>query len=295
MIFLRIYDNVAYNIGDVDKLGFPKSDPSFIPDDYLYRKEFVVMRSCFGIGDWGIITAMPRLLKRKYPDCKVYIPSVSLLESLFGKRGLFDTTYEDVLSLFENNPYIDGNVMKVEGDIFHDHYRIYDDLDTNVPILEQMLDFWQFSEDERLDSMPELYWSDAEKKLGDEIIRTYIGQETYGALLLSNRFGTQFGKHDEIATINDTEKISKLLNEHTYPYIYWTYKPLNETPFDFIDGILDMHNMPLRIQLYLKSKARVNIANQCGTNHLVVRYSKVYEVKRQKILSGNFVRGITYL
>ena len=56
-----------------------------------------------------------------------------------------------------------------------------------------------------------------------------------------------------------------------------------------------MKNMNLRIQLYVKSKAKVNIGNQCGTNHLVTRYSDVYEVQRQFPIGSNFVRGETYL
>ena len=56
-----------------------------------------------------------------------------------------------------------------------------------------------------------------------------------------------------------------------------------------------MKNIDLRIQLYIKSKAKVNIGNQCGTNHLVVRYSDVYEVQRQFPIGSNLVRGETYL
>ena len=295
MRFWRILDNQLYDIGDVTHLGFPESDPSFIPDEYLNSRSFVIMRTCFGLGDWGIITAMPRLLKQKYPTCKVYIPTVTLLEQLFGKRDLFDTTYADVISLFDNNPYVDGTTSNVTDDIFHDHYRIYSESTEDVPLLEQMLKFWQFSNNELSDSQPELYWSIDEVNLGNTIIQTYVGNAEYGALLISNRFGTQFGKHDEHVLHNDTTKISSLLMENDYPYFYWTYKPINQTPFNFITKALDMHNMPLRMQLYIKSKAKINIANQCGTNHIIVRYSDTYEIQRQSILGLNFVKGINYL
>ena len=42
------------------------------------------MRTCHGLGDWGIISAMPRLLKQKYPHCKVYVPSIKLIQKIFG-------------------------------------------------------------------------------------------------------------------------------------------------------------------------------------------------------------------
>ena len=74
MIFWRIVDNKLYSVGETDALGFEKSEGLRIPDEYLERQEFVIMRTCHGIGDWGILSSMPRLLKQKYPDCKV-IPS----------------------------------------------------------------------------------------------------------------------------------------------------------------------------------------------------------------------------
>ena len=74
------------------------------------------------------------------------------------------------------------------------------------------------------------------------------------------------------------------------------YKPLNKFSFNYlVKDVLDMHNMDLRLQLYIKSKAKVNIGNQCGTNHCVVRYSNVYEVQRQSVLGHNFVKGENYL
>ena len=84
MIFWRIVDNKLYSVNEVDELGFDESEGLRIPDEYLDNQEFVIMRTCHGIGDWGLLSAMPRLLKEKYPNCKVYIPSTKLLEQLFG-------------------------------------------------------------------------------------------------------------------------------------------------------------------------------------------------------------------
>ena len=82
MVFWRILDNKLYKVDNRDKMGFDSSDSLFIPDEYLENQIFTVMRTAFGIGDWGVISAMPRLLKEKYPECKVYVPSVKLLERL---------------------------------------------------------------------------------------------------------------------------------------------------------------------------------------------------------------------
>tara|TARA_R110001592_G_scaffold1706_2_gene10164 strand:- start:2086 stop:3933 length:1848 start_codon:yes stop_codon:yes gene_type:complete len=298
MIFYRILDNQLYHVNEMDTIGFDSNNPSFIPDEYLEGQVFVIMRTAHGIGDWGVISALPRLLKQKYPECKVYIPSPKMLE------GLFQVSHKNAYHIFANNPYIDGVIHAAPGDIFHDQYRIYDHTlskeirssynEVNIPLAEQMLEFWQFEYHELVDSQPELYWSDEEIQLGDAIIEAHTNGD-FGCLLVSDRFGTQNGKHDTKSYDRDTTNMTQVLKENTLPYFYWSYKPLRETPFNFIDKALDLRHVDLRIQLYIKSKAQLNISNQCGTNHLVVRYSKVYESQRQYPLNHNFVHGIEYL
>ena len=68
MIFFRVVDNKLFSAGEVDRLGFEEADGYRIPDDYLEKQEFMIMRTCHGLGDWGIISALPKLIKEKYPD-----------------------------------------------------------------------------------------------------------------------------------------------------------------------------------------------------------------------------------
>ncbi len=287
MTFYRILNNTLYSVKDTN-IGFSIDDPSFIPDDYLENKTFTIFRTAHGIGDWGIISAMPRLLKQKYSDCKVLIPSEKLLEKIFG------FSHKNAYITFKNNPYIDGFVDSIEGDIFHDQYRIYDNKNLDIPLVEQMLLFWQFNENEISDSQPELYWTNEEEKLGDYIINKHTNGD-YGCLLLSDRFGTQRGKFDQQSFDRDTKNINKILQSNNLPYFYWSYKPLNQTPFDYISKALDLRHIDIRVQLYIKSKAKLNISNQCGTNHMVARYSKCYESQRQFPLKHNFIKGEVYL
>ena len=288
MIFWRMVDGKKYPIEETDKLGFEEKDGLRIPDDYLDNQQFIVMRTAHGIGDWGIISAMPRLLKQKYPNCKVFLPSQLLLKKMFGQ------SHDNVEKIFAHNPYIDGVVDNFNGEVFHDQYRVYDDTNTDIPLLKQMLRFWQFTDEEMSDSQPEMYWSENEKNFGDMIISDHSKGE-FGSLLISDRFGTQFGKHHQESYDKDKKVITNLLNEYPLPYFHWSSKPMRDTPFDFINKALDMRHIDLRIQLYIKSKAKVNISNQCGTNHLVVRYSKCFESQRQYPIAHNFVEGDTYL
>ena len=289
MIFYRILDNQVYKIKETEYLGFEKSEGLRIPDEYLDKQEFMVMRTAHGIGDWGIISAMPRLLKEKYPNCKVYVPSKKLLKKLYGQD------HNNVHVVFDNNPFVDEFGDGIDGDVFHDHYRIYNKDNTDIPLLKQMLEFWQFTEKEMSDSQPEMYWSFEEQELGDSIIQEYVDNKEFGCLLISDRFGTQYGKHLQKTYDKDVQNFTNIFTEYQLPYFYYTSNPISVTPFDWIDKILDMKYIDLRIQLYIKSKAKINLSNQCGTNHLVVRYSKCFESQRQFPLAHNFVKGEVYL
>ena len=66
MIFWRILDNKAHPLYETNKLGFEESEDLRIPDEYLESQNFTIIRTAHGVGDWGIISAMPRLLKQKY-------------------------------------------------------------------------------------------------------------------------------------------------------------------------------------------------------------------------------------
>ena len=201
MIFWRIVDNQLHTVQETEHLGFEKSEGLRIPDEYLDKQEFMVMRTAHGIGDWVIISAMPRLLKEKYPNCKVYVPSINLLEKLFGQMkdnwGTFDNPFLNVENIFKNNPYVDGFKDYIIGEIFHDHYRVYDKDKKDIPIIKQMLKFWQFEYDEFRDCLPELYFTDEEKEIGNDIINRFAGNNEFGGLLITNRFESSGGRYDE--------------------------------------------------------------------------------------------------
>ena len=177
-----------YHSGEVENLGFEESEGIRIPDEYLEKGEFTIMRTCHGIGDWAIISAMPKLLKKKYPNCKVYVPSVKLLEKICGdigdQWGTWKDPFENAINVFKHNPYVDDFVDSVGDEIFHDHYRVYDKNCADIPLVEQMLKFWQFEKDELSDSKPEIYFSEEEMEMGDKIINEYTDVKEYVCLLI---------------------------------------------------------------------------------------------------------------
>ena len=234
MIFWRIIDNKVLPVQEVDTLGFEESEGMRIPDEYLQDQEFVIMRGCHGIGDYGIISAMPRLLKQKY-------------KKLWGRNN------KVVESIFKNNPYVDGFVDSVKGDIFHDHYRVWDKDNPNIPLIKQMLKFWQFEDNEMEDYLPELYWTDEEKSIGDAIIKDKVGEKHFGCLMISDRFGQDDKKFKNKTFEDHSKKLNELLEQNDYPYFYWSHKPINELGFKF-KKVLNFRHMNLRIQLYILYK-----------------------------------------
>ena len=279
MIFWRTYNNAVYDTGQVERLGFALDDPSYIPNEYLDAKEFVILRTCFGIGDWGIISAFPRKLKEKYPDCKVYIPTPELLRKMFGHLESNWSSWSDpfqvVYTIFDNNPYVDGYIDSFEGEVYNDHFRITDG--SGTPLMEELLRFWQFSSFEDIE--PELYWTEEERALGDSIINQHCDGE-FGTLLISNRY------KDE-----GRDKIQAKLDEFNLPMFYWTSTP--DSGFNFIKA-LDMRHIGTRVQLYIKSRAKFNIGNQTGMNDTIANYAPTYTVPRGK-LGSNFIRSEIYI
>ena len=290
MIFWRIVNNQLHPAEEVDRLGFDKSDASYIPDEYLEQQEFVVMRGCHGLGDWGIISAMPRLLKQKYPNCKVYIPSLKLLEELFGDMkqmwGSWGNPFLNAEYVFRNNPYVDDYIDFVDGDIFHDHYRIYDTNKSEIPLVKQMLNFWQFEEDEMEDYLPELYFSKAEEGFGNRFIDEFTNGE-FGTLLLSDKYKYNTEMQDEV--------MMKIMKENDIEYFWWTSIPIRKTSFNFIKKAVDLRHVHPRIQLYIKTKSSINIGNQVGVNDTVSRYTKTYTVPHSPDLRENFLDSEVYL
>lgn len=281
MIFYRTVDNKLHNAGEVQNVGFPLNDASYIPDEYLEKENFVILRTCFGLGDWGIISAFPKKLKEKYPDCYVWIPSPKLLKEMFGHLqsnwSSWDDPFQVVHTIFDNNPYVDGFIDEFKGEVFNDHYKLYETPKEDVPLLEQILKFWQFDDFNGIE--PEIYWSDSEKQLGDKIINEHT-DGNFGTLLIANRY-----KDDSV------DLIQNKLDEFDLPMFYWTSK--KDSGFKFKKA-LDLRHVDMRIQMYIKSKAIFNVGNQCGVNDTISNYAPTFSVVKNK-LKSNIVRSQAYM
>ena len=155
-----------------------------------------------------------------------------------------------------------------------------------------MLKFWQFKENEYEDYYPDLYFSEDEIKLGDGIIKDFTKGKEFGGLLITNRFESTGGRYDE----ESNKKLMNLLLERCgdLPFFYWTYKKPNELPIKFNKGF-DLRNVPTRIQLYIRSKSKLNIGTHCGFLDCVSRYSNVFQIQRVFPLNQNLIEAEYYI
>ena len=305
--FFRIYNNQLSLAGNTKRLGFNSNNPMFIPDEYLEKKEFIVMRTCHGIGDWCLISGLPRLLKEKYPDCKVYIPSSTMLKNIYGSMldnwgyGTYDCS-QITHDIFSNNPYVDSFIDSFEGEIFHDHYRIYDENDDKIPLSEQMLKFWQFKKKEYLDSTPDIYFSKEEKSFGDKILGSL---KNFGYISVSSTYGT---------TANTKVLRDKIKEYGDITWFYYGENPIEDTDLNFIKKYISIKpmNLNIRQQMYLKCQAIVNVGNETGMALWGAKYSDTYvlgnkvygpnhggknegKLRKRPFKSGNFVNKVNYL
>lgn len=307
MHFFRINSNKLSSAGEVDLVGFDKTNPMYIPDEYLENGKFLVMRTCHGIGDWCIISAIPRILKSKYPNSKVYVPSSKMLKDIFGDMmknwgyGLYDATKvtEDI---FKNNPYVDAFVDYVDGEVFHDHYRIFDSENSKIPLTTQMMKFWQFNDDELSDTTPDIYFSEEESNFGKELIGNI---KNYGYISVSSTYGSTA----------DTQLLVDKVKE--YGDIHWFYygeTPIEDTNLNFVKNYTSVKDMNLNIrqQMYLKANADVNVGNESGMTLWGAKYSPTYALshktygkihganldgkpRKDPFKTGNFVDLINYM
>ena len=308
-VFFRITNNQIYPI-EREHLGFSSKNPAYIPDDYLDKKEFVIMRTCHGIGDWCIISAIPRLLKQKYSDCKIYIPSSKMLKGMFGGMlnnwgyGTFDaSTISKVV--FENNPYVDAFIDEYYGEIFHDHYKIFDDDIDEIPLTEQMMRFWQLKDSEMVDTTPDFYPTKKEEEFKIKFNLEHK-LDNYSYISVSSTFET---------TSNAELLINKIKEKDTdnMKWLYYGEVPLKESKLSFLNGIeIKPMNLTIREQQTLKINAKYNFGNETGMNLWTPKYSKTFvignksygpvhggknegKLRRRPFKSGNFINKVEYL
>jgi hypothetical protein len=277
------YNEYLQPVSSVSRLGFNESSEECIPLWYLNNGIFIIFRTCHSYGDWVILSAMPRLLKQKYPNCTVIIPSPNCISKFFRPEqwmNKHENPFNNVIEIFENNPYVDGMIDEIPAGmpLYHDHFRIYNEANPNIPLIKQMLKFWRFNEHEMTNCEPELYWSYEEKMQGDTIINNLFGTNDFGFLYIDDTFFKSIGM-EESEIQRRRNLIQKEMYNHNLTWLYFSGGAdfIYETKNDVID--IKRLSMSLRVQNYVKSKAKTIIGHQGGYGtDCMSRYTNCYVV-----------------
>lgn len=294
-LFHRIYNNQIYPVAHVDRLGWSTDEEYFLPpDEYFERGEFVIHRGCNSIGDWGIITALPRILKEKYPSCKVYITSENFTERLYGPAnanpqnvwGIWSNPYLHVRNCFNNNPYVDAFIDSYDGEIYHDHFRIKNHLLVNDPLVLQMARFHKIEMGLDTDYIPEVYFSDEEIERFEAFRQQYFGNDDYGAFSIRNVDGMNMdGWIDAVQ-----QKLDKYKD---LPFMY--YCNMNHA-FN-VNGVLNAHGLDTRLLMYMVCNSKVATGMQTGLYDTCSRYTLVDIIsgaRREEDVNEHFLSSINY-
>lgn len=294
-LLCRIFNNTIYPVESVDKLGWSTDGDFFYPpDEYFERGEFVIHRGCHSIGDWGIITALPRLLKEHYPGCKVYVTSEKFIETLYGPPsknpqnvwGVWANPYLNVRNCFNNNPHVDAFIDSFDGEIYHDHFRIKNHLVLNDPLVLQMARFHKIDLGLDSDHIPEVYFSDDEVEQFEKVRREYFGNDEYGAFSIRHVEGMNMNGWIE----GVEEKLSKYQN---LPFMYYC-----NLKHEFkANKVLSTDGMNVRLLMYLVCNAKVATGMQTGLYDTCSRYTYVDVIsgaRHEKDMQEHYLRSINY-
>lgn len=292
MVQYSIENDQVISKGYVEKLGipYPNINRQEIADQLSNGGFFPFTRCCFSIGDWGIISGLPEVFKMKYPNLQFYVPSPNWIKEVFKNISGWSSSGmppEDYVKLvFDNNPHVKYFEPKTFSMVYSDHDRCqrFD----NEPLAEQIMRYFGFNEYEisTYDSRPNVYFTKEEIELGNEIINTYSKRDGYGCCLFASRL-----EHLNNCWDRDSRSIQNLIIaikkdklHHDMPVFYYSAFPIEEsywadvfniTKYNFIN-FAEITDCNLRIQWYIKSKARFNVSYQAGFNDTISRYSKHY-------------------
>jgi hypothetical protein len=302
MIFYRIFGNKIVSFQECSELGWALQNEHFvIPDEDFEKKKFLIFRTVHGVGDWGIVTAMPRLLKEAYPECEVYIPSAKMLYDIFGPTNRHSgwlNPYEIPTELFKNNPYVDGIVNTWDGEVYHDHFKVFDSSNPNEPLILQMLRFHRVEINESIDYLPDLFFSAEEITEFSKVRHDKFGNEEYMAFSAGwNHEMLRNGGPNNTATTADM--MLQLLRDlvitqkdyNTIPALVY-----NNSGLDFgFNEKMSASGVPLRLMLYLISNAKYAIGQQTGIFDTCARYTNIKVVPHTNNISIHYLKSIEYI
>jgi hypothetical protein len=286
MLQYRILDNKIYPQQDVELVGFSKNQDYPVLEN---PEKVLIFRTALGVGDWVMLERLPAAIKKYYPKCEIYLPSPKMIEETFGPLMYQWASWGDVSKtvelVFKNNPYVDGYVDTWEGEVYSDHWRIFDETNWKTPLVRQMARFYNIDDDKELDYTPMIYFSEDDIRTGITNINELSGQHTdYNFIHISNR-----NTGDDNKILLDYIKKNKL---DELPFLYYYKGDIQETIFKELRLLNNIESIKdIRSQFFIKSKAKNCIGNQTGAMDVVCGLTKVHALHHSETLYETFRVG----
>jgi hypothetical protein len=286
MLYYSIRNNKIWPGQDVPLVGWSKNKDYPVIDN---PDKVLIFRTALGVGDWVMLERLPAAIKRYYPECKVYIPSAKMIEETFGPLMYQWATWGDVANtvnlVFKNNPYVDGVVDTWEGEVYSDHWRIFDETNWKTPLVRQMARFYNIPDEAEIDYTPMLYFDQDEIRTGLTHIHELSEQHTdYNFIHISDR-----------NTGSDNELLLSYIKENKLdelPFLYYCKGDIQETIFKDLKLINNIAGVKdIRSQFFIKSKAQDCIGNQTGAMDVVCGLTKVHALHHSETLYETFRVG----
>ena len=261
------------------------TDFNQIPFDYILTNNFYI--TCKDVlFDISILSILPKLLKLRFPECKVNIITPT-------------DDYNNFNLIFDDNPWIDS----ITDNIYHDYYV----LDTNVheshlvnyeeSAIKNMLWFWKFEQGiHPEDLIPEIYFNNDDIEYIQELNQSWCNGEEYAMIYTfgSTDFPMDWGQKDKILEMlnyYDIKNIIRFDDGNIYSYLndgdsydICYYNELN----------LDEFIVPDKIKLGLMKFAKLNIFD--GSNplfNLMRKQTNIYHIVSDTT-TQNQLKNINY-
>jgi len=292
---------------EVSRLGSYKETTEIPQSQRDQSFTFAFTPTAHSIGDWGILSSLPKYIKKLYPNSTIAVPNSTLCHKIF--RPLFDRgewssitkkPWETGYMMWQHNPYIDHWLSpgEWEHEIYTDHYRVWSHEDNfNEPLIEQILRAFGATDEEltQWDTRPQLYFSKEEEEECNEIITKHMGNNPYGCLLFSGRVEKYMGRWEfDSILFPDAQEFADM------PIFYYSQFDLDKTEWgNIFKNKINFEDLglTLRQQLYIKQKAYFNLGYQSGiTDCISGGGSKITMLTPfdERGLGSNCIRGTKY-
>lgn len=240
-----------------------------IPFDYFNTNKFFLMTRNDPFFD-SILSLLPKLLKFRIPECKVYIIQD-------------ENNVELTMSIFKNNPWVDSIIDNNQG---YDFYMLNTNIIKNKylkltyenALINQMLEFWKFPiKFNKIDLLPEIYFDDDTINYITELNASWKTDNDYIVISITNS--------------NNIVQISNMIASCNINNIIVMPKSINIFEFNNKYNVLNLNEfiLPDYTILGLIKLAKMNIGSSAYFDLMRIQ-NNIYSTHNNELKHINYIQ-----